>query len=92
MRRDEGLAIRTLVETIYRPYDRPVVVAYGGNVKDGPNKRSVSSLDASPRDAALGDGEFLGRLRERTTGAVIRPAGSTLLLDANIPPQRLPSP
>ena len=27
MRRDEGLAIRTLVETIYRPYDRPVVVA-----------------------------------------------------------------
>ena len=40
----------------------------------------------------LGDGELLGRLRERTTGAVIRPAGSTLLLDANIPPQRLPSP
>jgi len=46
------------METIYRPYDRPVVVAYGGHVKDGPNKRSVSSLDASfhaaQRHAVLG--------------------------------------
>jgi hypothetical protein len=38
----------------------------------------------------IGDAEFLDRLRERTTGAVTRPAGSTVLLDAVIPPQRLP--
>ena len=34
----------------------------------------------------LGDVEFLERLRERTFGAVTRPAGSTVLLDAMIPP------
>lgn len=33
----------------------------------------------------LGDGESLERLRERTHDAVTRPAGSTALLDANIP-------
>jgi len=32
-----------------------------------------------------GDGESLDRLRERTEDAVTRPAGSTTLLDANIP-------
>jgi hypothetical protein len=33
----------------------------------------------------LGDTESLWRLRERTDGAVTRPAGSTALVDANIP-------
>jgi hypothetical protein len=40
----------------------------------------------------LGDGEILERLRERTTDAVTRPAGSTVLLDATIPPPRQPEP
>jgi hypothetical protein len=33
----------------------------------------------------LGDAESLERLRERTDDAVTRPAGSTALLDADIP-------
>jgi len=56
-------------------------------VMDLPEVRGSERLEATvPR----GDGEFLERLRQRTTGAVIRPAGSTVLLDAAIPPQRLP--
>ena len=58
-------------------------------VTDLPEVQASHRLEAT---VPLGDGEFLGRLRERTTGAVVRPAGSTLLLDATIPPQRLPSP
>ena len=58
-------------------------------VMDLPEVQASRRLEAT---VPLGDGELLGRLRERTTDAVIRPAGSTLLLDANIPPQRLPSP
>jgi hypothetical protein len=34
----------------------------------------------------LGDAESLQRLRERTGGSVTRPAGSTALVDADIPP------
>ena len=58
-------------------------------VMDLPEVQASHRLEAT---VPLGDGEFLGRLRERTTGAVTRPAGSTVLLDATIPPQRLPSP
>lgn len=49
----------------------------------------LSEVQASTRLEAtipLGDGELLGRLRERTEDAVTRPAGSTALVDANIPP------
>jgi len=34
----------------------------------------------------LGDAESLQRLRERTEDSVTRPAGSTALVDADIPP------
>jgi hypothetical protein len=47
-----------------------------------PEVRASQRLEAT---VPLGDVEFLERLRERTTGAVTRPAGSTLLLDATIP-------
>src|SRR5262249_42224443 len=56
-------------------------------VMDLPEVRASHRLEAT---VPLGDGEFLGRLRERTTGAVTRPAGSTVLLDATIPRTRLP--
>ena len=56
-------------------------------VLDLPEVRASERLEAT---VPIGDGEFLDRLRERTTGAVTRPAGSTVLLDAVIPPQRLP--
>jgi len=51
-------------------------------VMDLPEVRASTRLEATvPR----GDGESLERLRERTEDAVTRPAGSTTLLDANIP-------
>jgi hypothetical protein len=52
-------------------------------VMDLPQVRASARLEAT---IPLGDSEFLQRLRERTEGAVTRPAGSTALLDANIPP------
>jgi len=52
-------------------------------VMDLPEVQASTRLEATiPR----GDGESLERLRERTEDAVTRPAGSTTLLDANIPP------
>jgi hypothetical protein len=56
-------------------------------VMDLPEVRASRRLEAT---VPLGDGEFLERLRERTSGAVTRPAGSTVLFDAVIPPPRLP--
>jgi hypothetical protein len=58
-------------------------------VMDLPEVQASQRLEAT---VPLGDGEFLERLRERTTDAITRPAGSTVLLDANIPPPRLPGP
>jgi hypothetical protein len=51
-------------------------------VMDLPEVQASTRLEATvPR----GDGESLERLRERTEDAVTRSAGSTTLLDANIP-------
>jgi hypothetical protein len=56
-------------------------------VMDLPEVQASRRLEATvPR----GDGEFLQRLRERTTDAITRAAGSTVLLDATIPSPRLP--
>ena len=52
-----------------------------------PEVQASTRLEAT---VPLGDGELLERLRERTEDAVTRPAGSTALLDANIPPRREP--
>lgn len=51
-------------------------------VMDLPEVRASSRLEAA---IPLGDGESLGRLRERTEDTVIRPACSTALVDADIP-------
>ena len=51
-------------------------------VMDLPEVQASTRLEAT---IPLGDGETLERLRERTEDAVTRPAGSTTLLDANIP-------
>ena len=58
-------------------------------VMDLPEVQASQRLEAT---VPLGDGEFLERLRERTSGAVTRPAGSTVLFDAAIPPPRRPEP
>jgi len=54
-------------------------------VMDLPEVQASIRLEAT---VPLGDGEALERLRQRTEGAVTRPAGSTALLDANIPSPR----
>jgi hypothetical protein len=73
--------------------------AAAGHVAPGPRADLVDAVMNLPEVRAsqrleatvpLGDVEFLERLRERTTGAVTRPAGSTLLLDAAIPPYGAP--
>ena len=51
-------------------------------VMDLPEVQASTRLEAT---VPLGDGEALERLRQRTKDAVTRPAGSTALLDANIP-------
>jgi hypothetical protein len=52
-------------------------------VMDLPEVQASARLEAT---VPLGDGEALQRLRQRTDDSVTRPAGSTALLDANIPP------
>jgi hypothetical protein len=53
-------------------------------VMDTPEVQASTRLEAT---VPLGDGESLERLRQRTEDAVTRPAGSTALFDASIPPQ-----
>jgi uncharacterized phage protein gp47/JayE len=52
-------------------------------VMDLPEVQASSRLEAA---VPLGDAESLERLRERTEDPVTRPAGSTALVDADIPP------
>lgn len=49
---------------------------------DLPEVQASERLQAT---VPLGDGESLERLRQRTDDTTTRPAGSTALLDANIP-------
>jgi uncharacterized phage protein gp47/JayE len=58
-------------------------------VMDLPEVQASARMEAT---IPLGDGESLERLRERTEDAVTRPAGSTTLLDANIPSESQPEP
>lgn len=51
-------------------------------VMDTPEVRGSSRLEAT---LPLGDAESLERLRERTDDTVTRPAGSTALVDADLP-------
>jgi hypothetical protein len=50
---------------------------------DLPEVQASARLEAT---VPLGDGESLERLRERTDDTATRPAGSTALVDAKIPP------
>jgi uncharacterized phage protein gp47/JayE len=58
-------------------------------VMDLPEVKAGSRLEAT---VPLGDAESLERLRERTEDTVTRPAGSTALIDADIPPASHPGP
>ena len=58
-------------------------------VMDLPEVQASERMEAT---VPLGDGESLERLRERTEDAVTRAAGSTTLLDANIPSSGRPEP
>jgi hypothetical protein len=50
-----------------------------------PEVRESDRMEAA---VPLGDAESVERLRERTDDAVLRAAGATTLLDANLPPRR----
>lgn len=54
------------------------------------NLPEVQASERLEATVPLGDGESLRRLRERTGTAQTRPAGSTALVDAEIPPERGP--
>jgi hypothetical protein len=56
-------------------------------VLDLPEVRASARLEAT---VPLGDGESLERLRQRTDDTATRPAGSTALVDARIPPDGEP--
>jgi hypothetical protein len=56
-------------------------------VMDLPEVQQSARLKAA---VPLGDTESLWRLRERTDDTVMRPAGSTALVDAKIPPDYEP--
>ena len=58
-------------------------------VMDLPEVQASARLEAA---VPLGDGESLERLRERTEDTVTRPAGSTALVDADIPSASLSTP
>jgi hypothetical protein len=58
-------------------------------VMDLPEVQASARLEAT---IPLGDGESLERLRERTADTVTRPAGSTALVDADIPSASQPGP
>jgi hypothetical protein len=58
-------------------------------VLDLPEVQASARLEAT---VPLGDGESLDRLRERTDDTATRPAGSTALVDAKIPPDGEPGP
>jgi hypothetical protein len=68
--------------------------AAAGHIAPGSRARLVDAVMELPEvqtserlqaTVPLGDGESLERLRERTDDADTRPAGSTALLDANMP-------
>lgn len=56
-------------------------------VMDLPEMQESTRLKAA---VPIGDTESLWRLRERTQDATTRPAGSTALVEAKIPPDRQP--
>jgi hypothetical protein len=56
-------------------------------VMDLPEVQQSKRLEAA---VPLGDGESLDRFRERCTDVTTRAAGSSALLDANIPPASTP--
>jgi uncharacterized phage protein gp47/JayE len=58
-------------------------------VMDLPEVQASARLQAA---VPLGDGESLERLRERTEDSVTRPAGSTALVDGDIPSASQPAP
>ena len=63
-----------------RPGDRTTLV---DAVMDLPEVQASSRMEAA---VPYGDIEFFEHLKERTYDAIMRAAGATTLLDANIPP------
>lgn len=69
-----------------RPGDRAALV---DEVMDLPEVKASDRVEAT---VPFGDAESVERLRERTDDATLRAAGSTTLLDANVPPDDVSPP
>jgi hypothetical protein len=82
---DSGGTVRTSLLPSSRPTPPGTRVSLVDAVMDLPEVQAGSRLEAT---IPLGDAESLERLRERTEETVTRPAGSTALVDGDIPPAR----
>jgi hypothetical protein len=80
---DSGETVRTSLLPPSGPAPPGTRASLVDAVMDSPEARAGSRLEAT---IPLGDAESLQRLRERTDDTVTRPAGSTALVDADIPP------
>jgi hypothetical protein len=80
---DSGETVRTSLLPPSGPAPPGTRASLVDAVMDSPEAQAGSRLEAT---IPLGDAESLQRLRERTDDTVTRPAGSTALVDADIPP------
>jgi hypothetical protein len=80
---DSGGIIRTSLHPSYGHAPAGSRATLVDAVMDLPEVQDSSRLEAT---IPLGDSESLERLRERTAETVTRPAGSTALVDGDIPP------
>ena len=80
---DSGGTVRTSLLPSSAPTPPGSRASLVDAVMDLPEVRAGSRLEAT---VPLGDAESLERLRERTEQTVTRPAGSTVLVDGDIPP------
>jgi hypothetical protein len=81
--KDTGETVRTSLLPSSGPAPPGSRASLVDAVMDSPEARAGSRLEAT---IPLGDAESLERLRQRTVDTVTRPAGSTALVDADIPP------
>ena len=80
---DSGGTVRTSLLPSSGPTPPPSRASLVDAVMDLPEVQAGSRLEAT---IPLGDAESLERLRERTDQTVTRAAGSTALVDGDIPP------
>ena len=82
--RENAGTVRASLHAASRPVAPGSRASLVNAVMDLPEVRASKRLEAT---VPLGDSESLERLRERTEATATRPAGSTALVDGDIPSQ-----